>query len=56
MRIEVHVATVDEADAVRARYAGSADEIVIVVGQPAPILSTPRAAERQTRKSPTGAR
>jgi hypothetical protein len=47
MRIEIHVTTLDEADEVRARYAASSDEIVIIVAQP--VASSP--AEKQDRKS-----
>lgn len=52
MRITIHVSSLDEADAARARYAHSADEIEIVVNQP----TAPRPAERQPLKQPVSDR
>lgn len=49
MRIEVHVKALEEVDAVKAQFAGSDDEIVIIVGQ-----SSSRPAERQERKQAVG--
>lgn len=49
MRIEIHVRTLEEVDAIRAQYADSTDEIVIIVG-----ASSPKPAERQERKQAVG--
>lgn len=51
MRIEIHVKSLDEVDAVRAQFAGSTDDIVIIVG-----ASSTKPAERQERKQAVGNR